>query len=68
MPPLRGGAGDLPDRRRIPGALIGGVIVDFLPLRGVLWLAGAGALAAVPTVWSARADKHLRRLDGQAGQ
>ncbi|WP_067811896.1 MFS transporter [Actinomadura kijaniata] len=39
------------------GALTGGVVVDSLALRGVLWLGGACALAAALVVWSARADE-----------
>ncbi|WBB62339.1 MFS transporter [Streptomyces sp. WMMC500] len=39
------------------GALAGGVIVDTLGLRGVLWLGGACALAAALAVWSARGEQ-----------
>ncbi|MFF4413439.1 MFS transporter [Streptosporangium sp. NPDC001559] len=42
------------------GALAGGTVVDALPLRGVLWLAGALLLAAALAVWSARRDPGLR--------
>ncbi|MGW6497397.1 MFS transporter [Nonomuraea angiospora] len=41
------------------GALAGGAIVDALPLRGVLWLAGALVLVAGPAVWSARRNELL---------
>ncbi|MEW1846697.1 MFS transporter [Nonomuraea angiospora] len=41
------------------GALAGGAIVDALPLRGVLWLAGALVLVAGPAVWSARRNERL---------
>ncbi|AZM47648.1 MFS transporter [Streptomyces sp. WAC 06738] len=42
------------------GALAGGVMVDALSLRGVLWLGGACALAAGLAVWSDRANAGLR--------
>ncbi|MFI7233308.1 MFS transporter [Nonomuraea angiospora] len=41
------------------GALAGGAIVDALPLRGVLWLAGVLVLVAGPAVWSARRNERL---------
>ncbi|RJL27134.1 MFS transporter [Bailinhaonella thermotolerans] len=42
------------------GALAGGTIVDALPLRGVLWLAGVLVLLAGAAVWTARRDERLR--------
>ncbi|MDF5754274.1 MFS transporter [Spongiactinospora sp. TRM90649] len=42
------------------GALAGGTIVDALPLRGILWLAGALVLAAGVAVWTARRNQSLR--------
>ncbi|MFC3980531.1 MFS transporter [Streptosporangium jomthongense] len=42
------------------GALAGGTVVDALPLRGVLWLAGVLLLAAALAVWSARRVPSLR--------
>ncbi|MFG1960703.1 MFS transporter [Nonomuraea sp. NPDC049028] len=42
------------------GALAGGTIVDALPLRGILWLAGVLVLVAGPAVWSARRNDSLR--------
>ncbi|MGP4099514.1 MFS transporter [Nonomuraea sp. KM90] len=42
------------------GALVGGAIVDALPLQGILWLAGVLLLAAGLAVWSARRNESLR--------
>ncbi|MGW3770885.1 MFS transporter [Actinomadura verrucosospora] len=42
------------------GALAGGVIVDTLTLRGVLWLGGACALLAALAIWTARGNRALR--------
>lgn len=42
------------------GALTGGIIVDSLILRGVLWVGGACSLAAALAVWRARTNDNLR--------
>ncbi|GAB2844305.1 MFS transporter [Actinocorallia aurea] len=41
------------------GALVGGLVVDAVSPRGVLWLGGACCLAAALAVWTARADQRL---------